>query len=121
MRAQGLRGAQMAGDGGIVFSQNMAKCNSSTTILPSMRSYGTEANAARTLSEMVWLSRSISPMCSSSEHTIRFMPFLGRIIAICYALSCYKLNSSRHGDKNLASFIVKMSAATTTSMCCLSM
>eukprot|EP00957_Ditylum_brightwellii_P110092 8396993-Ditylum_brightwellii.AAC.1 len=65
----------MAGDGGKTFSQNMAKCRSSTTILPGMRLYGTVAKAAWTLFEIVLFRRSISLMCSSSEQIMRSTPF----------------------------------------------
>eukprot|EP00957_Ditylum_brightwellii_P147401 11224433-Ditylum_brightwellii.AAC.1 len=64
----------MDGDGGNTLSQNTAKCTSSTTILPGILSNGTVTYAARTLSCTVRFKRSMSPMCSSSEHTIRSIP-----------------------------------------------
>eukprot|EP00957_Ditylum_brightwellii_P015809 1190586-Ditylum_brightwellii.AAC.1 len=154
MRAQGLREAQIVGDDGNMVNQNMAKCNSSTTICPGMRSYGTVANVAQTLSKMVWLSRLISPICLSSEHTIRFMSLLASLslrhsncpsINMCFTVKplfaytlCMLTTLFNRVEswpfamyspvmnfipldmeiKNLALFIVKISAATTTSICC---
>eukprot|EP00957_Ditylum_brightwellii_P043456 3294757-Ditylum_brightwellii.AAC.1 len=63
-------------DGGNTLSQNTAKCSNSTTVLPGIFSNGTVTYAERILSCTVWFRRSMSPICSSSEHIIKSIPFL---------------------------------------------
>eukprot|EP00957_Ditylum_brightwellii_P011564 874196-Ditylum_brightwellii.AAC.2 len=65
----------MDGDGGNTLRQKTAKCSNSTTILPSILLNGTVTYAACILSCTVRFRRSMLPICSPLEHTIRSIPF----------------------------------------------